>query len=134
MLKKLRNRSLTENQCEQMEFAKKLRINNNSKINVNPALNQKMNQQFRKPSGNILTETFTNIDKNTKQIYFPNKENLDEVEELLTSKKRKKICSEAFPLVDERNRTHVFSLFRENQYPMFKHESFIPITELVLMY
>ncbi len=41
MLKKLRNRSLTKNQCEQMEFAKKLRICNNGKINVNPALNQK---------------------------------------------------------------------------------------------
>jgi len=132
MLKKLRNRSLTENQCEQMEFAKKLRISNNGKINVNPALNQKMNQEFRKISANVLNETFTNIDKNRRQIFFPNKENLNEVEEFLTSKKRKKMCSETFPLVDERNRTHFFPLFRENQYPMFKHESFIPIIELVL--
>lgn len=131
MLKKLRNRSLTKNHCEQMEFAKKLRHNNNGKTHINLASNLKLNQDNRKISENILTESFKHTDKSRKQSYNVLKENIHG-EEYFPAKKRRKISAETFPLVDERNRTHLFPLFRENQYPIFKHESFIPVIELVM--
>ena len=128
MLKKIRNRSPSKAESELMEFAKKLRYNNDGKIHI----------YEKKPSFSFKENQKTTINDLNKENFPKEKINLikkkefsQENQDPLQNTKRRKSSVEFLMLIDENLRKHNFPIFKEDEYSLFKHKSFKPIIELV---
>ena len=131
MLKKIRNRSPNPKQCEQMEFAKKLRMNINGNVHLHHPKRQSGLPESQKVLGQLFSKDCNNTAQNKKQYNLLTKQYSAPDEDYLPVQKRKKISNEFFDLVDESKKTHFFPMFKEANYSVFKHKCFIPVIELV---
>ena len=110
MLKKIRNRNPTKNQCEILEFAKKLRFNNNGKIHLyDNARNLSFHDNQKIRSHDLNKENISTVPKK-KMDLIQGKEFLNEDQDFFSIKRKKKISTDNISLMDEKQRKHIFSL------------------------
>ena len=126
MLKKIRNRSLITNQYKDISITGK---NNSNSVRINrkddsPTKNTKLLINNNENKENLNLNRNKNIPIKALRGKHP------KINEDFTQSKHKIDVKKMF-LTDEKGIKHGFSLFKEENYSIFKHESFKPIIELV---